>query len=162
MTQPHLLEIFGAVFAGLASHWTFFIHGEHDLVAANIARVHFLLAISIPFVKSHFQHSSLKNSFDESFYLYAAYLFTLFTSIIVFRLLFSPLRHIPGPLRLQVSKLTHVWDMANGQNCKLLHDLHKKYGDVVRTGMSPGALICHRNNKSTNNSYFRTTQAPAR
>ena len=38
----HHLELVIASTAGLIAHWGFFIHGEKDLLAANIARTHIL------------------------------------------------------------------------------------------------------------------------
>lgn len=58
-----------------------------------------------------------------------------FGSNTIFQLFFSPLSRIPGPLRLRLTKLTHVCDMAPFENCEVLHDLRTRYGDVVRTSM---------------------------
>ena len=121
---------------GILAHRIYFVHGERDLAAARIATCHFIAFTSVLVTNWHFGGVALSNAARDSFGLSIAYLTGLFASIIVFRLFLSPLRHIKGPLRLKLTKLTHVWDMAMNQNCKLLEGLRKEYGDVVRTGES--------------------------
>ncbi|KAI2479850.1 CypX Cytochrome P450 [Pyrenophora tritici-repentis] len=120
--------------SGILSHWTYFIHGEHDLAAARIATCHLSAFIFVVATEWQLYDVSLRSTAERGLNLGIAYLAGLFTSIIFFRLFLSPLRHINGPLRLKITKLTHVWDMAFNQNCKLLEELRKQYGDVVRTG----------------------------
>ena len=124
-----------AAVAGLISHWAFFVHGEHDLAAGKIARLYVLAVVLTPLTECVLADLSFQQAVKESMAIDAAYIAALFTSIMTFRLFLSPLRHIPGPSRLRLTKLTHVWDMAHSQNCKILHGYHTKYGDVVRTGM---------------------------
>lgn len=135
--MPRLyIELGVAASLGFLSHWTFFVHGEHDLAAAGIARLYVFLGAIIPISKYLLEEIPVEQAVQESSAVAIAYVVALFGSIVIFRLLLSPLRHIPGPLRLRLTKLTHLWDMARFQNCKLLHELHTKYGDVVRTGTS--------------------------
>jgi len=45
-----------------------------------------------------------------------------------------PLRHIPGPFPGSITNLQRVW-WVKTKRAHLIHqDLHKKYGEVVRTG----------------------------
>ena len=39
-----MTQIVTAAVAGPLAHWSYFIRGEHDLEAANIARIHFTAA----------------------------------------------------------------------------------------------------------------------
>lgn len=135
MPESHTaLEIVGAGAAGLLAHWGFFIHGEKDLKAANIARVHLLAVFCAAYFASHFYNITLREALVYSLFLGVTYTASMLTSIIIYRLYLSPLCTIPGPLRMRISKLSHVWDQAHYRNCEILHDLHKTYGDVVRTG----------------------------
>ncbi|KAK0736748.1 hypothetical protein B0T21DRAFT_269701, partial [Apiosordaria backusii] len=61
-----------------------------------------------------------------------SYLATLFTSIIVYRLFFHPLRHIPGPFIAKITKLYGPWTARNGQMHLEQTKLIKKYGNFVR------------------------------
>ncbi|KAL9116377.1 MAG: hypothetical protein Q9187_007098, partial [Circinaria calcarea] len=127
------IELSVAAAAGLASHWIFFLRGEYDLAAANISRLYILAGMLIPFAECKLEELPFREALRESFAIDAAYFLALFGSITVFRLFSSEVRHVPGPLRLHLAKLTHMWDMVRFQNCKLLDELHTKYGDVVRT-----------------------------
>lgn len=123
-----------AAIVGLLSHWTFFIRGEHDLYAANIARIYIAANVLMTIAKCRVQGLTVKAASWETAAMDTAYVAPLFSSMIIYRLLFHPLRHIPGPWRLRWTKITHLWDMAYVRNCDLLHRLREPYGDVVRTG----------------------------
>lgn len=128
------LELVGAGTTGLLAHWGFFIHGEKDLKAANIARIHFLAILCLAYFFSNFYNISNREALLRSLSLGAIYTASMFTSIIIYRLYLSPLHVIPGPLRMRISKLPHIWDQAHYRNCEVLHELQKVHGDVVRTG----------------------------
>ena len=130
------IELVAAATVGLVSHWTFFVHGEHDLAAANIARLHILALMLIPLMSCILKDIPIRQALKESVVIDTVYVVALFSSITTFRLFVSPLRHIPGPFVLRLTKLTHVWDMARYQNCRVLHGYHRRYGDLVRTGRS--------------------------
>ncbi|EKG18424.1 Cytochrome P450 [Macrophomina phaseolina MS6] len=60
---------------------------------------------------------------------------TLTASIIIYRAFFHRLRRFPGPFAAKLSKLWSVYQSSKDFKYNLLlEDLHKKYGDVVRTG----------------------------
>ncbi|KAJ5715786.1 benzoate 4-monooxygenase cytochrome P450 [Penicillium malachiteum] len=55
-------------------------------------------------------------------------------SIVIYRLYFHPLSHIPGPA---LAKVTHLYEWyydlyQGGQFTFKLHDLHQKYGPIIR------------------------------
>ncbi len=148
--QGEIFQMFGyctqlalALLAGLISHWTFFVHGEHDLAAGKIGRLYVLAIVLIPLTKCVLEGLTVWQAVKESVSIDIAYVLALFSSITVFRLFLSPLRRISGPFILRLTKLTHVWDMACFQNCKILDDYHRKYGDVVRTGRSLEQMLCY-------------------
>ncbi|KAF5567425.1 cytochrome P450 monooxygenase [Fusarium napiforme] len=59
----------------------------------------------------------------------------LYLSIkIIGRLLFSPLRHVPGPSATKLTGATVWLSTIQGRRAYKLEELHKKYGPVVRTG----------------------------
>ncbi|KAK7718873.1 hypothetical protein SLS57_005983 [Botryosphaeria dothidea] len=60
---------------------------------------------------------------------------TLTTSILIYRAFFHRLRKFPGPFAARLTKLWSVYNSSkNLQYHFVLDDVHKKYGDVVRTG----------------------------
>ncbi|KAE8374947.1 cytochrome P450 [Aspergillus bertholletiae] len=130
-----------AIALGLVSHWGFFVHGERDLAAANIARFHLLATSLLLFVKVRLEGVPVSDAFQWTAILLSFYVGTLFLSMSMFRIFWSPLNHIQGPLSLRLTKLTHVWKQARFRNCEVLHELHKQYGDVVRTGPNEVTLF---------------------
>ena len=59
---------------------------------------------------------------------------SLFSSIIIYRLFFHPLRHFPGSKLAAASKLWHISKCGNGKNFRVLEDTRHQYGQFVRTG----------------------------
>jgi hypothetical protein len=72
----------------------------------------------------------------------------LFVLIFVARLLFnryaSPLRRYPGPWVASCSRIWKVWVTYRGHSEHDFMRLHKKYGDVVRTGPNELSLASPR------------------
>lgn len=127
-------ETISAVAVALAAHYLYFVHGELDLAAARIATCHVVTWSSLVLLKWRLGDQPIRETLHQGYTFAGVYCAVLFLSIIIHRLFISPLRHVKGPLRLRITKLTHMWDMAFHQNCILLEDLRQQYGDVVRTG----------------------------
>jgi hypothetical protein len=123
------IELGAGAAVDLLSHWAFFIRGEHDLYGSTSRRMSWS-----SLRKCRLQDLTVKHASWETAAIETAYVVALFSSMITYRMLFHPLRHIPGPLRLRWTKLTQTWDMARFRNCDLLHELRGQYGDVVRFG----------------------------
>ena len=119
---------------GPIAHHAYFIHGEHDLEAANIAGFHIISSVIIAYLKRQFEGYDTRDAVLQTSYLALSYTGTMFTSIVIFRLFFSPVGHIPGPWYLRWSKFPHVVEMSYRRNCEFLDDFQDKYGSVVRTG----------------------------
>ncbi len=66
----------------------------------------------------------------------SALLFALASAlaVVIYRLSFHPLRHVPGPKLAAVSNMWHAYHARNGQMFRLGKDLHRRYGPVVRVG----------------------------
>ncbi|KAK3936112.1 cytochrome P450 [Diplogelasinospora grovesii] len=66
-------------------------------------------------------------------YLYGAaagLLFVMATAI--YSILKSPLSHVPGPWYTRYTGLVLAYHWLNGSRCEYIHQLHQKYGPVVR------------------------------
>jgi hypothetical protein len=71
----------------------------------------------------------------EAIKICVSYWFLLLTFIVVYRLSpFHPLSNIPGPLIYKITKLRVAYSIAKGNRHILHHQLHLKYGDMVRIG----------------------------
>ena len=134
-----MVKTLGAAVAGLASHWLYFVRGEHHLHAPLLFYGYILVAISI-YVYERSQAGGqldsgyLPSGFASASAIIAAYAVSLFSSIITYRLFFHRLRGFPGPLSLRVSKLWHVYKTLDSKNHLYLEGLREQYGSFVRTG----------------------------
>lgn len=122
----------------VTSHITYFCHSERDLIAKQI----FLVAIFAPLAFQSLFQFHLKLPFWSCVQLtstiYGSFLLGMWSSMVVYRIWFHPLRNFPGPFWAKVTKLwipyTH-W-RTNWQYHLVMLELHKKYGDIVRIGKS--------------------------
>ena len=134
MMSPNLLVCGTAAIAGLVSHLTYFIHGEHH----NQTPMYFKMlmgGIAIVFASEFLLVArTIMGSLTNTAYIASAYMVPLYTSMLVYRIFFHPLRKFPGPFMYKVSKLWHVLKLIKRNNCHVLEDLHQQYGDFVRTG----------------------------
>ncbi|OJJ77733.1 hypothetical protein ASPBRDRAFT_114983 [Aspergillus brasiliensis CBS 101740] len=59
----------------------------------------------------------------------------LFASILIYRAFFHRLHQFPGPFSLKLSKfVTSYNNLSKNRNFERVWNLHKQYGDIVRTG----------------------------
>jgi peptidoglycan/LPS O-acetylase OafA/YrhL len=124
-----------AAATGALSHWTYFKHGEHHLQAA----LYFKLAFALPALIAGglWQYTDLDGfqAIILTSKIVLSYYTALWTSILVYRTFFHRLRNFPGPFMARTSKLWHVWILRDKlDNFRQLDEMHKVYGDFVRTG----------------------------
>ncbi|KAI1123217.1 cytochrome P450 [Nemania abortiva] len=121
--------------AGVVSHLSYFIHGEHMLTAYKLVILAFLgqpaaLLLLTTVAGWPFSYAAQLTSVS-----YGAYMTALFTSILVYRAFFHPLRHFPGPKLAGLSQFYHFFHIrAKVDNYRHLDRLHRKYGEYVRVG----------------------------
>jgi tryprostatin B 6-hydroxylase len=128
------LPIYAAA-AGLLSHWAYFIRGEHHVEAPTLLRLTILLPCILFGGLWSYGGLDMGPAGVLTSKIVASYFASLWTSIILYRVLFHRLRKFPGPFMWKVTKLWHVYKLApHSDNYKQLDALQKKYGDFVRTG----------------------------
>lgn len=120
-----------AAAAGLVTHNVFFKHGEHHLDSPWLFRLSVAALASLPSLG--LMHGSSYSR--DGFLVLASFVLALFLSITSYRLLFHPLHSFNGPLLNRASKLWHVWKILDSQGFLYLDQLHKQYGEFVRTGL---------------------------
>ncbi|TFK45830.1 cytochrome P450 [Heliocybe sulcata] len=131
-----------SVVAGLSSHSLLFIRGELDKYAPRIA-VYQPLALCLVFAAAAFVYPTWGKVATASLIASAGYHTGLFSSILLYRAFFHPLRAYPGPLP---ARLTAFWSMSVSARANKWHlkvqELHRQYGDFVR--IRPREIsICH-------------------
>ncbi|KAI0191377.1 cytochrome P450 monooxygenase-like protein [Xylaria flabelliformis] len=121
--------------AGVVSHLGYFIRGEHMLNAYKLVILALfgppaIVALLNTFAELPLSHAALFTSVG-----YGAYMTALFTSILVYRAFFHPLRHFQGPKLARLSQFYHVFRIsAKVDNYRHLDRLHDEYGEYVRVG----------------------------
>ncbi|KAJ5899378.1 hypothetical protein N7495_004122 [Penicillium taxi] len=115
--------LIGGIF-GLALHWNVFIHGEWHIHAPKIVIYHLVYFLL------------LLLSITNAFWMILGYLLAIMSSITIYRVFFHRLKSFPGPFWALTTKIWHAWKCRRGQNFLVLEDLHRQYGDFVRTGPS--------------------------
>ncbi|BCS24988.1 cytochrome P450 [Aspergillus puulaauensis] len=127
-----------ASLTGVALHLLFFKHVEVDKrpasTAASFVAAYFLLANALPRISS--EYAGFAWSYTVALLAWASLVLSLWTSILVYRAFFHPLKSFPGPFGARLSKL---WSLnkvleTNIRWYRTLDALHQQYGDFVRTG----------------------------
>lgn len=119
---------------GIASHLAFYIRREHHLRAAVLLRFYVMAYIMtwLGCVQLHGEAPYYATISSTTVAL--SYCLGLFGSMMIYRLFFHQLNSFPGPTGAKISKLWHLAQVRSAKQYLLLHDLHNKYGDFVRTG----------------------------
>ena len=102
--------------------------------APVIACAHLTFYFFITLAEFNIQGHGFSQAMKQSFMIAALYALSLFTSIIIYRIVFHPLRAFHGPFLARISKFWHVKQSLRSQNHLLMNELHEQYGDFVRTG----------------------------
>ncbi|GIC93734.1 cytochrome P450 monooxygenase ftmC [Aspergillus udagawae] len=137
MNLPHLLA--GAV--GVLSHQLYFKRGEHHLYPLRYLLWYTVIISGTALALSTSQAVSPYDSIKAAAGLVIAYLAGLYTSLILYRAHFHPLQHIPGPYGARISGLWFSFRLHRRPAYKVLHELHERYGPIVRVGPSNVSII---------------------
>lgn len=125
-----------AAVAGIASHNIVFIHGEWHMQAPKVLCIYLFIAATIFIEEFCFGGDKAGRSLGEALQIIGTYGLSLFTSMVIYRIMFHRLRKFSGPSGAAISKFWHVVKclQSSSQNHLILDELHKQYGDFVRTG----------------------------
>ncbi|CAI6337129.1 unnamed protein product [Periconia digitata] len=122
--------------AGISAHLLLFKYGEWHMQAPVLFRLYVIATLSttILAIVVHGYETGTWRSLS----LNITFMFSLFSSIGIYRVFFHRLKNFPGPIMARTTKLWHVWKCitARSRNHHVLDNIHKQYGDFVRTGPS--------------------------
>ncbi|KAJ5115372.1 cytochrome P450 [Penicillium alfredii] len=119
-----------AIVLGLFAHCFVFIHGEWHLRAPAVVVFHVCVAALLYI----WELSRLTANGSWTVVLVGAYIFSLLSSISIYRLFFHRLRIFPGPRLAAWTKLWHVWKCRDSRGHHVLEEWYRQYGEFVRTG----------------------------
>jgi cytochrome P450 family 628 len=138
MFQPSLSQVaLAAAGVGVVAHLAWFIHGDHMLYAPTYVLTALLAQPIATFLLVHFQGLPTLYSALLAFITYWCFLLGVFTSMIIYRVYFHPLRHFPGPPLAKYSQWYHFYKVKIERDCdnfRYLDRMHAKYGEYVRVG----------------------------
>lgn len=127
-----------AAAGGVASHVFVFRHGDYHLKVPQLLRLFLATSFSIFLCALKMDSINgicwIQRAATNTIYIIMIYLVFLTASIVVYRTMFHQLHDFPGPFMARVTKLWHFGKGLNTSNHSLLDQLHKQYGDFVRTG----------------------------
>jgi hypothetical protein len=120
---------------GFSAHVCYFMRGEQVKAAPWIA----LTAMSSPsvltFLVNRYGGVDMLDAIVVVGVAYAAFLAALFSSMLVYRVYFHPLRDFPGPPLARLSQFYYMSQTSKRCDSYLFLDrLHAQYGDYVRVG----------------------------
>lgn len=119
-----------SVLSGLSAHVVF--NKFQPSLVIEFALLLFGAPTVVGTILSRKEHTSLLRSVLTSIGFHLA---TLIASTVVYRLSpFHPLARYPGPVLARVTRFWAFSKALGGKHHLMYHQLHEKYGDVVRTG----------------------------
>jgi tryprostatin B 6-hydroxylase len=141
MTLPYAVTAISAVVVGITTHLVYFVQGEHHLYGTTYLQI---IAATVPaticiIFRTH--QSSIGDAMTEATFLLGCYLLGLYSSLLIYRLLFHPLKNFPGPVGNKLGNLWFSFQLGNGDAYKKVFRLHEKYGDFVRVGSSDLSIV---------------------
>lgn len=103
---------------------------------------HLLLLVILPLIPGFFISHHSTSVLQSHIFSYLIFYFTLFTSIILYRISpLHPLSSYPGPFLARISKLWGAWHASKGKDHLLFKQMHDKYGPYVRTGPNELSIL---------------------
>ena len=131
-----------AAAAGPVSHHLIWIRSEWDAVFYKIAAAAVVLQ-PLALLLLRFGGLGLIQSLIALSVIQTSYLVSLFASIAIYRLFFHSTRKFPGPFWARLWQWWRVYELAKSEKAYLLvHELHQKYGGVVRIGQVFLSAMC--------------------
>lgn len=121
--------------AGIVSHLVYFNRGEHHMYGARYVQIFIASYMAAVVIVSNLDDdASTGRAFDHVSSHVIFYFMGLYASLLIYRVLFSPLRGFPGPYGAKISSFWFSLQLTNHDAYKKVAELHQKYGDFVRIG----------------------------
>lgn len=125
---------------GIVSHVFYFHRGEHHLYGSlYVKTLASLVAVLVG--ASVFEPAAVPFSAKQVLSVSGWYLFGLYASVLVYRVLLHPLNKFSGPWP---ARLTSVWlstQYGKSNAHAKIQQLHQKYGDFMRVGSSDLSIV---------------------
>lgn len=123
-----------AFISGVVSHLGFFRFGEHHLRAMRYILTAVTIFVFSVFAQNHLFQLSFLTAAYNSASLAGWYFAGLYSSLIIFRVFFHPLRNFPGPLGCKISSAWFSSYLGKRDAFRQLQKLHQQHGKFLRIG----------------------------
>ncbi|KAJ8123663.1 hypothetical protein ONZ43_g442 [Nemania bipapillata] len=119
---------------GVTSHLAFFRVGEHHLYSSRYVLAAITAFVLSIFIHSYFFQLSSRIATFRTLVIASSYFGGLYSSLVLFRVFFHPLRNFPGPLGCKVSSAWFATYTRKQDAFRQLLKLHQKYGQFLQIG----------------------------
>jgi tryprostatin B 6-hydroxylase len=130
-----------SILTGAFVHLCYFRSNEHHLYPFRYVQFHgllFVIAVALlPLLAGIPVGQSLKAISQAML----CYLGGLYASLTLYRCILHPVNAFPGPIGAKLSALWLSWQLRSRPAFRMLHDLHCKYGPIVRIGPSDLSIV---------------------
>ena len=126
---------------GVACHLGYFNRGEHHLYSVRYLQALFSASLALSVILTIASGHSISDSLQEVIKLIALFLAGLYASLLLYRVVFSPLNRFPGPLGARISNFWFSSRLANRNAFQKALDLHTEYGDYLRIGSNDLSIV---------------------
>ncbi|KAI1156957.1 cytochrome P450 [Nemania diffusa] len=130
-----------AFVAGVTSHLAFFRVGEHHLYSSRYVLAAITALATGIIAHSYFFQLSSRIATLRTIAIAASYFGGLYSSLVIFRIFFHPLRTFPGPLGCKVSSAWFATYIRRQDAFRQLLKLHQKYGSFLQIGSNDLSII---------------------
>ena len=136
-----LLPYSVAAAIGVASHLGYFNRGEHHLYGVKYLQALFTASLTLGAILAASGVRSISDVLQEVTKLIASFLAGLYTSLLAYRVLFSPLNRFPGPFGARCSNFWFSLSLSKRNAFQKVLELHSKYGDFLRIGSNDLSIV---------------------
>jgi hypothetical protein len=121
---------------GVGAHLFYWIHGEKSMKAVRAwLWSHAAVNTVLLFIAIRLSTLSISHSLIAVCLMNIYFYLPLFTSVVLYRLVFHRLYSFPGPVSLRISKLVAAYaNIEKNRDVQRIWALHKRYGNIIRVG----------------------------
>ena len=130
-----------AAAAGIVSYIGYFHRGEHHMYGMRYVQTLFIVYAISTALMIKVGGEAVGRACADVGLLVTCYLAGVYASLLVYRLLVSPLNRFPGPLGARISSLWLSAHVTDHDAYKKLLKLHERHGDFVRIGSNDLSII---------------------
>ena len=129
-----MLLIAAAAVIGMASHMLYFNRGEHHMWSPTYLQLFVAGVVGSVVALTKFYEFQISTAVSITSSVAASYLFGTLTSLIIYRVWFSPLNKFPGPWQAKISGVWLTSKLLKHDGYLKFEGLHNEYGKYVRVG----------------------------